>query len=387
MLPAKIFMDIFHHFFSNRKLDAMYLSVLFRSFADAMSGIFVPIYLYSLGYSLTSIFFYYLVFFSSLSLSFIVSSFAVHRLGTLVPMLAGTVISAVFYLLLRSGHSLLLLVPLVGGMGEGIYYSGFNLELMSVTRRGYGGRELSLMAIVARIPSIFTLLGSLVIAGMSFGTSFIFSSLMLSVSSFFLVFVGGRGSGVDIGRFARMARDGGIEWNMAIVSSFSSLIIAASHFWPLYMYIYTGNILFVGAVRTFASLLSTSFLPVAGIVVDRYGMGASSVSLAIYALAVASAILFPYPAVVAVADILIRLSSKIIGLEQAKVSFEHRKSVELLILRESWLLSGRLAMLVPSLILSSLRPVFAIPLILSALALFSKHHWFGKGNEKRGNKR
>ncbi len=50
-------------FLLSKELNAFYVSIVLRSLAFSMVGIFVPLYLYKeLGYGLSSIVFYYLIY-------------------------------------------------------------------------------------------------------------------------------------------------------------------------------------------------------------------------------------------------------------------------------------------------------------------------------------
>jgi hypothetical protein len=46
------------------ELSELYTSMLIRSLATSLIGLFVPIYLYKLGYSVRSIFLFFIIFFS-----------------------------------------------------------------------------------------------------------------------------------------------------------------------------------------------------------------------------------------------------------------------------------------------------------------------------------
>ena len=51
----------FIHFLKNKEMNLLYLAIFFITLGDALISVFVPIYLYQLGYQVTQILYFYLL--------------------------------------------------------------------------------------------------------------------------------------------------------------------------------------------------------------------------------------------------------------------------------------------------------------------------------------
>ena len=59
----KIISNSLHHFafFRNKEVDALYVTLALIEFAESLTGIFVPIYLWNIGYPFWKILFFFLI--------------------------------------------------------------------------------------------------------------------------------------------------------------------------------------------------------------------------------------------------------------------------------------------------------------------------------------
>ena len=53
------------HYFKNKEMDELYVSIGIKALAQSIIQIFIPIYLYKLGFSISTIALYYIIFFTS----------------------------------------------------------------------------------------------------------------------------------------------------------------------------------------------------------------------------------------------------------------------------------------------------------------------------------
>ena len=55
------------HYFKNKEMDELYVSIGIKALAQSIIQIFIPIYLYKLGFSISTIALYYIIFFTSIT--------------------------------------------------------------------------------------------------------------------------------------------------------------------------------------------------------------------------------------------------------------------------------------------------------------------------------
>lgn len=170
----------FFHFFKNRELNEMYVSISIRSFALSLIGVFVPIYFYLIGYSLVSIFFFYMLqslahIIFSIPIAKISSKFGIkHLMGLSVPFLI------VFFFLLYSIETFNWPLPLLSvfaGLSTAMFWLPYHIDFAKFSDRKNRGKEIGFSGIVA---SLFSVLGP--VAGGIFLTLFGFKILFLIVS-------------------------------------------------------------------------------------------------------------------------------------------------------------------------------------------------------------
>src|SRR4030042_2773425 len=121
----------FLHFLKNRELDELYASLAIRAFAMGIIGIFIPIYLLKLGYSLDSVFLFYAVSFAVNALFIIpAAGFSAkygfkHSIFLSVPFLVS------LYLLLYSLGTFYWPLPLLAaafGSNRALFWMGYHID-------------------------------------------------------------------------------------------------------------------------------------------------------------------------------------------------------------------------------------------------------------------
>ena len=96
-LPKAHIHDLFVRYFSNKELDELYISFFFKSFAEAMISIFIPIYLLTLGFNIVDVMVYYLVYYIALIIAMFPGMWFSSRLGIKKTIAFGTILLTVFY--------------------------------------------------------------------------------------------------------------------------------------------------------------------------------------------------------------------------------------------------------------------------------------------------
>lgn len=139
------------------ELSELYVSQLLRSLGINLIGLFTPIYLYKLGYSLTTIVLFFVCWHAIRPVFDILSGFIVARIGPKHTMLLASTLHVMYFALimtLKDMHWPLALVAVVGSCAYGLYLLAFQVDFSKIKHADHGGKELGYMAIVERVGGV-----------------------------------------------------------------------------------------------------------------------------------------------------------------------------------------------------------------------------------------
>ena len=139
------------------ELSEIYASQFLRSLALNIISVFVPIYLYKIGYSISSILLLFLVWFGVRPLYCLLAAKLIARIGPKHVIALANVIYIVFLTLLISIEDLnwpLALIALVGSLATTLFLIAFQVDFSKIKHSEHGGKELSYEHIVERIGAV-----------------------------------------------------------------------------------------------------------------------------------------------------------------------------------------------------------------------------------------
>lgn len=171
--------------FFKKGIHNLYLNHLLRGIAFSLFGIFVPIYLLTLGYSLTSIFVYFLIFQIVTTISFFIVLPISKKIGHKAAIIASTPLSIIFVLLfqiLPSTNIPISIIAIVIGIQDGFYFLPLHRYFSKTSKHGKKGTQFSNYVVFGQISG---LLGPLIGAGVA--TIFGFKYLFMVVLVFMLI--------------------------------------------------------------------------------------------------------------------------------------------------------------------------------------------------------
>ena len=265
-----------HQFFCNKEMNEIYISVFLMNLAESMIGIFVPIYLYSLHYSIVSI----LLFFFIGHVGNVVFSLPIARIVSKIGAKHAILISTPFIIAYYFGlqilphHSLLFFILPLGITFRSLFYNfGFDLNFIDHLDKKSIGRELSLLGILSIIATVLSpLVAGLVIAYYGYGLIFILGGIILTVSCLPL-FVSRDGhpavnfSGKNIISLLSARQ------HASMVLSFTGYAIESSigrNIWPIFLIIIFAATEKVGYVVAASAFITVVVIALAGQLTDRY---------------------------------------------------------------------------------------------------------------------
>jgi MFS family permease len=148
------------------ELSELYASEFMRSLSISVIGIFVPIYLYQLGYSLQSIFAMQAIWAGSRPIFSYISAKTIALIGPKHTIALGTMSQISYLILLVSIDKMnwpLAILGLLGSLSYALFGIALQVDFSKVKHSEHGGKELSFITICERIgSSIGPLVGGLV---------------------------------------------------------------------------------------------------------------------------------------------------------------------------------------------------------------------------------
>lgn len=248
---------ILHHYalhrMSMRKddLGELYVSASLRSFALGLAGIFIPIFLYKQGWSLTNILFFYMIFFMySLVFARYLGEYAM-KYGSKHLMAVSFSFSFASLAFLSIDQSLLSVFCIVAplyAIAESAYWISNHVILTETKESGHVGRSVAKYNILV---GLFSALGPLVggVIGEHYGLRVAFMlSLVILIVALRPLFI--TREGISFGKFdlRKLEKDEGLIHDMFILGLGTIANAAVLVFWPLFIYNRTGGLIKTGLI-------------------------------------------------------------------------------------------------------------------------------------------
>lgn len=264
-----------HCLFPNKEINNLYKTIAINAFGDALVTIFVPIYLYELGFQIyTIVFFHFLLFLSFVLFSFIGAKI-VGKIGFKHAMLLSTPFVILYYLglpFLPKYPSLLFILPVIFSIRAVLYNFGYHLHFLKNRSRKNEGKELSLIhALVLLVSVIAPLLGGL-LAEYHFAYLYFLVALIFLLANIPLFFTKDANEKIHFtikdavtAILAKSERGSLMSFSgYAIESAIDGIL------WPIYIVLIIGGIEKTGFIVTLSLLLSVLAFYIIGKWTDTY---------------------------------------------------------------------------------------------------------------------
>jgi len=172
------------HYFYNKELDELYISVALKSLAESFVGIFVPIYLLTLGFDIRLLVIYYAIYFLSIVFFMILGMKLNSSIGVKKTMSLWILFFVIYFLSLHSfGITMPYIIALIWWAAVALYYASFHIEFSKFTAKNKEATQFSILKIITIVASIvWPLLGALFIEKISFNFLFILVSVLMLLS-------------------------------------------------------------------------------------------------------------------------------------------------------------------------------------------------------------
>lgn len=173
----------FLHFFRNRELNELYMSIAIRAFAVSLIGVFIPIYFYKQGHSFFSIFLFYAIWSLTHMLFSMPSAKISSKLGLKHSMLLSVPFLILFFFLLYSLENFHWPLPLLSvliGISTSLFWLSYHIDFAKFSSKKNRGKQVGLSKIIIAIFSVLgPIVGGIVLTFAGFEILFIVVSVLL----------------------------------------------------------------------------------------------------------------------------------------------------------------------------------------------------------------
>jgi len=248
-------------FFKNKELNHFYWSIFIMTFGESLISIFVPIYLFNLGFPIYQIlFFYFLV-----SLFFVFFSYVgakiTARIGEKHSILISTPFVIVYYIgliFIDSNLFLFLILPLLLSLRLVFFNYGYHLNYINHSEKSNRGKELALIGIITLLATIFGPYFGSIIANINFTILFIISSILIILGTIPLFFSKDKYEKIDFSIYSLFQKIKSKEnrGNLISFSGYATESIIGRIIWPIFLIIIIGKISKTGLIISISMLVS-----------------------------------------------------------------------------------------------------------------------------------
>lgn len=263
-MPTNHIRQYLEHYFAlhpSQEVKEMFEATAMRSLAVSMVGVFEPIYLYTLGYSLPDILLFYIAVYAGFFIVLPLGGRICRRHGYEHTMLFSAPFLIVFYLSLFAipYHPVFLAVAVIATITHRVlYWPGYHANFATWMNGKEAGKEVSNRFAVTALASAFApVIGGAVIVAFGFGALFIVVSMLIMLSNVPLLrtpemFMPQKFSYAGaVRRFAKRFGSPRFLTYFALGESFIALAI-----WPVFIVIMIPSLLTVGFVVSLARVVN-----------------------------------------------------------------------------------------------------------------------------------
>ncbi len=268
----KHYINHIHHS-KNRELNEMYVAMSMRSFAISLIGIFIPIYLFTIGYSLRNIFLFYIMANTFQFVGDYLSGHGIARYGAKHLLIASYPMMAVNLTMLvtmKTFHWPLWALALTTAVALNLFWTPYHDDFSKAKDKKSAGRQVGRWIILSEVCGAFgPLLGGIIAQrfGMTYG---IIAALVIVVGA--MIPLLGKHEIVPRKPFNRSACSVKKYYKDLIAYGGLSLEgMTVGVVWPLFLYFFIRDFAKVGFIVTMSFLLVIFLSLLIGKLTDQYG--------------------------------------------------------------------------------------------------------------------
>ena len=364
------------HYFKNKEMDELYVSIGIKALAQSIIQIFIPIYLYKLGFSISTIALYYIIFFTSITFFMYFSMRLNYHLGLKKVLSLGTFVLIGYYFLLDQlsrGNIHYSIVAITLGLSMAIYYSSFHIYFTKFSDKKHEASEISIIRALFRFAAIIgPLIGAFLITKGSFRASFLIVSGLLFISIFPLFLTKDKKINNPKISINRILKADSKKKGLAYIAS-GIIGVTAGILWPLFIFLNIKKVITLGFIISMGSLITIFFLFMIGKMADKHKRKMLEVGIYSHSITWPIRLFFLTPVGIFIMNMLSSITLLMIDLPFSKITYEKgRKSKNIanyFLFREMNLQIGRITVLLIAFFTGSIYWTFILAFFATFLYL------------------
>ena len=269
--------SVIHHIFPNKELSNFYVAVAIGAFGDRLMSIFVPIYLYQMGYPIYQILiFYFISFFIFIIFSHAAMRFIL-KIGPKHSILYSAPLIIIYYLgLLAIPHLpwLFYILPICLS-GRMLFYNfGYHLHIIPHLDSKHEGGELSFINALVLISSLLAPVLGGVLAQYHFSVLYIVGSAILLLSNIPLFLtkdsLNHSCKRIKLGNTINQITSKKMHGAAMSFAGYGTEVVIGATIWPIYLIVILGNVEKTGLVVSLSLIFSLVVFYAMGKFSDKY---------------------------------------------------------------------------------------------------------------------
>lgn len=256
-----------HVLFGRAALDELYASSVVRHLAMSMINIFVPIYLFELGYTIPFILLFYATKSGFHALFSHISAKLSFKTGIRKTVLLSTPLLIAFYIILSQnlGPDFTLVAAALLGMSDAFYWIPFHIYFVKASDYKNRGKEVGVYdALVSIATFVGPLLGVVLFGLYGFSTVFVVVGFMIFASVVPLFFTENTKpkERYSLGKF---------NTNLMLASIGNGMRVSIEEaIWPIFVFLVLGSAAIFGYLAAFGMLVSLIVIVIASLLADKH---------------------------------------------------------------------------------------------------------------------
>lgn len=256
------------------ELQEVYMNQVMNSFAVSLIGIFVPIYLLTLGFALVTVIGFLAIYYAGLGLLTPFFGRFASKAGLKHVILYSAPMTVLYYILLVAiehftlGWEVLMAVGLLGGISFGMYWVSLNAEFVKNSHKIHRGMETARLIAYPKLAAIVApVIGAFLITSWGYDVLFVMVMVILGLSIAPLF-----ATNDYRGYFRFRLRDTRLlmKWRymMAFFARGVSFIVELV-IWPIFIFVSFSDLMAVGIAAMLSGIGITFFTLFVGRISDR----------------------------------------------------------------------------------------------------------------------
>ncbi len=256
-------------------MTEIYIAMALRTFAFSVIGLFIPIFLYKIGYSIHEIILYLIVVYSLVFFFFFLGVRLCNKIGikhTVLISLPLAVAAFVSLNFLNHGSGLLFFIAAADAAHRGLFWAAMHLDFTSASDAKNQGIQVGLFhSISTMLAVIGPFIGGLMAVKLGFGTTFIIVSIILMCSAVPLFFTKDKKTHMQYS-FKDLVNRKHVKNDLAYLGT-GFRFISGGIFWPLFIFIGGLKIITIGSIYTVVHIARAITTILVGKACDKHNKG------------------------------------------------------------------------------------------------------------------